>query len=125
MLGGRGVSGYGVAASMRGGGSDPEEYFFPVQEIAESPFQHEYADGGDDRPDRDGDVCECHQSVGDGGYIFVKPTAAHYFKKEIDKYRVHTDDEEEFQVFAMVADIDPPIAKGEDKEGPAKRYKDK
>ena len=60
-----------------------------------------------------------HQSVGDGAGVGGEPAIAHDLEEKVDEDRVHADDGKKFQAAAMVADVDPPVADGEDQQGPA------
>ena len=50
------------------------------------------------------------------GDIPREPAVAHDLEEKIDKDGVHADDGKELQAAAMVAEIDPPIAEGQDEQ---------
>ena len=58
-------------------------------------------------------------TIGYSADIPRKPAVANDLKEKIDKNRIHADDGKELQAAAMVAEIDPPIAKGQDEEAVA------
>ncbi len=58
------------------------------------------------------------QPVGNRADISVKPARACNLEEDVDKDRVHAEDEEEGKIPAVAFQVDPPIAEGQGQEAP-------